>query len=502
MNLTVANRLRIRPRDLQRSDLLNFIREHKIRRITFNYTGGDGRLKELILPINNMVYAERILAAGERVDGSSLFKGMVGPDSSDLYVVPEYNTAFLNPFDDESVNILCRFLDKNEELSEFCPDNILRKNAEDFRSRYGLDIWALGELEFYLIGDVDGERYPLANQEGYHASAPFVKYDTVVKEMIEHIAGITGHVKYGHSEVGNISPMLSENPKLNGRYAQQVEIEFLPAPIEKAADFLILAKWVVRNVAARHGLQVSFAPKLETGIAGSGLHFHLELLKDEVNQMTTSSGELSPLARQAIAGILAKGPALAAFGNTIPSSYLRLVPGQESPTRLFWSDLNRAALVRVPLGWRKGEDMASIINHRLKDRYISPFKRQTVEVRSADGSAHIHLFLSVIVAAIGHGLADPEQAEALAVERYVSKDQQEKAQGIPALPPSCAAAAEALRTEGKWLTGFLPERIVDWLESSLLSYGDEHFQDELADLEGDERLAEERACMHHFIDIG
>ncbi|NQV49037.1 MAG: glutamine synthetase, partial [Candidatus Marinimicrobia bacterium] len=95
MSLSVASILGISPKNLQRSDLLNFINQNNIKRITFHYTAGDGRLKQLILPVNSMNYAERILAAGERVDGSSLFKGLLGSEASDLYVVPLYASAFI-----------------------------------------------------------------------------------------------------------------------------------------------------------------------------------------------------------------------------------------------------------------------------------------------------------------------------------------------------------------------------------------------------------------------
>lgn len=499
MNLTVAAMLGIDHRQIQRSDLLNFIKEHEIKRINFCYTGGDGRLKELILPVNSLSYAERILAAGERVDGSSLFKGMVGTESSDLYVVPQYSSAFLNPFDDKCINLICRFLNKEEGLANFCPDNILKSAITRFRESYHHDIWALGELEFYLIGDIVSDSYPLKQQEGYHASSPFIKYGEVIKEMVEIIADITGHVKYGHSEVGVIHSLESPDPHLNGKYAEQYEIEFLPAPIEKAADYLILAKWVIRNVADIHGLQASFAPKLENSTAGTGLHFHLELLKDDVNQMTDPDGELSDLAREMIGGILNFAGLLSAFGNAVPSSYLRLVPGQESPTRLFWSDLNRSALIRVPLGWRKGEDMASIINHRLKDRYISPFKRQTIEIRSADGSAHIHLFLTVIVAATFMGLAEPEQSLKIANDRQLKKG--DDASGIPELPANCAEAAEELSSHRMLLDGWILEHLLDWLIEDLTGRHSQQME-VWSELDEAQRAEHALKVMHSVIDVG
>ncbi|MCU0663297.1 MAG: glutamine synthetase beta-grasp domain-containing protein, partial [Myxococcota bacterium] len=103
-----------KPREeFTRADLLEVVSKKGIERFTFHYTGLDGQLKELKLPVNDLEQAERVLASGERVDGSSLFKGMVDASLSDLYVVPSYKTAFISPFDSRSLDFICRFLDRD-----------------------------------------------------------------------------------------------------------------------------------------------------------------------------------------------------------------------------------------------------------------------------------------------------------------------------------------------------------------------------------------------------
>ncbi len=500
MSLSISSILGISPKNMQRSDLLNFINQNDIKRITFHYTAGDGRLKQLILPVNNMNYAERILAAGERVDGSSLFKGMVGTSSSDLYVVPVYASAFIDPFDRKSISFLCRFLDKDEKLAEFCPDNILMKATQTLKQKHKYDLWALGELEFYLIGEADTDRYPMPFQGGYHASGPFSRYLDIVKEMLEIVADITAHVKYGHSEVGSIKRIESQDTSLHGKYAEQYEIEFLPAPIEWAADYLSLAKWVVRNVAAKYDLLATFAPKLETGYAGTGLHFHMELLLDNNNIMTNGDVGLSTVAKQAIGGLLRFAPSLTAFGNTIATSHLRLVPGQESPTRLFWSDFNRSALIRVPLGWRRGEDMASLINHRLKDRYISPFKRQTIELRSADGSAMIHLLLAGIARAITYGLDHGKPSQQLAEQRYLGPGANLD-QNLPELPASCHQSAQILREARELYSELIPDYILEHVCQILEQEGDDQLMEDLQQLDESARTKRQREVMHRAIHV-
>ena len=134
--------------EFQREDLLNVIEQNQIERITFHYTAIDGRLKELKLPVTDRRSAERILAEGERVDGSSLFSGMVEISLSDLYVVPEYRTAFLNPFDKGSLDFVCRYLNKDGERADFVPDNILFNAEGLFRENTGLELYALGEFDF------------------------------------------------------------------------------------------------------------------------------------------------------------------------------------------------------------------------------------------------------------------------------------------------------------------------------------------------------------------
>lgn len=96
--------------DFLRGDLIHIIEKKQIERIAFHYTALDGKLKELKLLIENRYQAERILADGERVDGSALFKGLVDMSLSDLYIIPVYKTAFLNPFDEKNLDFICRYL--------------------------------------------------------------------------------------------------------------------------------------------------------------------------------------------------------------------------------------------------------------------------------------------------------------------------------------------------------------------------------------------------------
>ena len=171
---------------------------------------------------------------------------------------------------------------------------------------------------------------------------------------MNYIAQTGGQIKYGHSEVGNFT--------LDGMNYEQNEIEFLPVAAEDAADQLMLAKWVIRNLGAQMGFNVTFAPKITTGKAGSGLHIHMRLTRNGRNVMLSPDKQLSSEARHLIAGLMELAPSLTAFGNTNPTSYFRLVPHQEAPTNVCWGDRNRSVLVRVPLGWTADTDMSCLAN--------------------------------------------------------------------------------------------------------------------------------------------
>jgi len=200
--------------------------------------------------------------------------------------------------------------------------------------------------------------------------------------MVRLITQITGAVKYAHSEVGFVESVRSDLEEIRGKQAEQLEVEFTPRPPEEMADALVLGRWLIRNTAYKYGCVATFTPKIEEGIAGNGLHFHMELLRGGKNIMLDESGKLSVPARRLIGGLCAYADSLTAFGNTVSSAYLRLVPNQEAPTRICWSDLNRSSMIRVPLGWANLRHLARRLNPQETASFSADQSRQTVELRS------------------------------------------------------------------------------------------------------------------------
>jgi glutamine synthetase len=396
---------------------------------------------------------------------------MVDASLSDVYVVPEYRTAFLNPFDRGSLDFVCRYVTQQGERAPFAPDNILAKAHSLFKDSTGLELHALGELEFYLISDKGPYLFPREPQKGYHESSPFLKGGEILTEIVRHITHITDAVKYAHSEVGFIDKVESEREEINGKQAEQMEIEYLPRSVEEMADAMVIGRWVIRNVASQHGSVATFTPKLVQGGAGNGLHIHLQLMRENVNVMEGADGRLSDEAVRLVGGLCEHADSLLAFGNTVASSYMRLVPHQEAPTKIFWSGLNRAALIRVPLAWSEVTDIAKRINPQEDSEAREFVKSKTVELRSADGSAQTHLLLAGITMAADWGFRN-QAAKAKAEALYVSgRTHPEKREWdtFASLPANCLDSSRVL-AEKRGLyerDGIFPPAVIDYVMEML-----------------------------------
>ncbi|MBQ6209642.1 MAG: glutamine synthetase [Prevotella sp.] len=466
------------PRDFTKEDIINFIRDNEIRMVNFMYPGGDGKLKTLNFVISNQDYLRTILTCGERVDGSSLFS-FIEASSSDLYVLPRFSTAFVDPFSDiPTLCLLCSFFDKDGNPLASSPEQTLRRAAEAFRQATGMEYEAMGELEYYVIQATENV-YPAVDQRGYHESAPYAKTNDFRATCMYYIAQTGGQIKYGHSEVGNFEQ--------NGLTYEQNEIEFLPVPVCDAADQLLVAKWVIRNLAWRKGLNVTFAPKITTGKAGSGLHIHMRITKDGQNQMLGNDGTLSDTARRAIAGMMEMAPSITAFGNKNPTSYFRLVPHQEAPTNVCWGDRNRSVLVRVPLGWTAQTDMCRSANPLETPTAFDTTQKQTVEMRSPDGSADIHQLLAGLCVACRHGF-EMENALEVAARNYVDVNIHDAANAaklatLAQLPDSCVASADCLERQRATYEehGVFSATMIDGIIRQLRAFDDRTLRADIAD---------------------
>ncbi|MDO5844962.1 MAG: glutamine synthetase family protein [Methanocorpusculum sp.] len=474
------------PEYFTKDDIVRFCEENEIKMVNFRYVGGDGKLKTLNFSISSKEYLDTILSDGERVDGSNIFPNFIEAGSSDLYVIPRYSTAFMDPFAENTIDILCSYYDNTGKALASSPEYILRQAADAFRKNTGLEYKCLGELEYYVISEeekdlITGEPvYPARDQKGYHESAPFCKYEFMRTEAMGMVSRAGGKIKYGHSEVGSFSK--------DGKYYEQHEIEFLPTDPVFAVEQIIITKWILRMLGYKYGVTVSFAPKITVGKAGSGLHFHMLAEKNGKNVMI-KDGVLSDTARRMIVGVLDIGDAVTAFGNAIPTSYLRLVPHQEAPTYICWGDRNRSVVVRVPLGWTGTTDMAAEANFGLR-RKADKICKQTFEYRVADGSADMYETVAGLIIGAMHGLsmngALSKSEELYASGNIFNEEYKTFLKTLKQLPTCCFESAEVLNAKRDLFErdGIFPAGVIDAQIEKLKSFGDKGLSDKIL---GDEK---------------
>jgi glutamine synthetase len=423
----------------------------------------DGRLKTLSFSTADKERVKEILEFGERVDGSSLFS-FIEPEKSDIYITPRTDKFFTNPFTIlPTLNILCDYRDENGKPLNVAPQNVLTRAEKKLQSAHGVALKALFELEFYIIEKQRTEiLFPGSPDANYHESSPFANFEEIRNEVLATLSIIGISTKYGHSEVGKI---ISKD----GTTAEQHEIELTPQSLGDMADNAVIAKWVIRNVCARHGVFASFSPKISLNHAGSGMHIHLCALRRGRNIVSKSDGSLSKDARCMIAGILKLTPSLVAFGNPMPVSYLRFVDGIESPMHICWSERNRLALVRIPLWWR----------HRNKAG-TNGGCRETFEFRAPDAFANTHLILAGLALAANRGLDDTAESlrESEAFHLQATNDRD----SFRPLPRSCIEAAENLQKDREYYEAgdVFPSRIIEGTIQKLNSYNDRNLWNDLS----------------------
>jgi glutamine synthetase len=407
----------------QLDDLVALYHERALRLVSLMHVGGDGWMKALDFVPRSLSHLRDILTGGERADGSSLFPGLgIQPGASDVVLKPRVASAFIDPFAPlPTLAVLCSHAGRDGQPLAQSPDTVVRRAYARLERETGLELHALGEVEYFLGRRSAEEDIYGADDRGYHATAPFVFGESLRRRGLALLAEIGVPIKYGHSEVGYV-----EASETEGVIWEQHEIELNLAPLPEAADAVAITQWVLRNLAHADGLRCSFEPILRRGHAGTGLHFHFSAVADGMHLGTrTTEGTLSEPARWLIGGLVQFGGALMAFGNRAEESFVRLSQAKEAPNQVTWGEYDRSALVRLPIV-PTGED----------GRLVAP---PTVEFRLPDGSAHPHLLLAGVAQTMVRGRATPDLDALLASTAASHAD----GGGAP-VPRSFAEVAEAL----------------------------------------------------------
>jgi len=447
-----------------KEEILKFISNNHIRILNLCHIPEDGRMKTLSFSIANKDRASEILDFGERVDGSNLFS-FIEPQKSDIYVKSDMGRTFVDPFSTlPALNIMCDYLDENGKPLDIAPKSVLAKAEEQLRSSTNITLRALAELEFYIIAKQQTELFFSASSDkNYHESAPFAKFQDLRNEILATLDLVGIPTKYAHGEVGLVhdkSDILME----------QHEIEFKQQNLSRMAETIPIAKWIIRNVCARHGVSVSFIPKIDLTHAGTGMHIHMCVLKSGVNVVSNPDGTLSREALQIIGGILKLAPSLAAFGNSTPVSYLRFIARKESPMHVCWSTRNRLALIRIPLWWN------------FKKTNETPENcRKTFEYRAPDAFANAYLLFAGLTVAATYGLKNSKESLKLAEDLHIEAAENRR-KNLEVLPRSCDEAAENLDRDRHYYEadGVFPKRLIDETVKKLKAFEDKNMWKDLS----------------------
>jgi glutamine synthetase len=440
--------------------LLKKIKDEKFEFVDIKMTDLRGYWRHITIPAEN--FGEKSFIDGIGVDGSSM--GFLSVKAGDMIALPDPSFWFVDPF--YAAPTISLLADVNEvnplEPHTRDPRNVARKVLRRLQKELpGTEAIMGPEFEFYLF---DRARYNqttsggfyyldseeaewssgsdseknLGNQirykEGYHAAPPHDKTHEIRCYLSRMFKDVDIPVKYHHHEVGG---------------AGQQEIETGFGTLLEMADKSQLAKYIIKNGAAKFGKSASFMPKPLFMEPGSGLHVHQFLAKDGKSIFYDDSKpfRLSQIGRYYLGGLLRHAPALLAFTNPSTNSYKRLVAGFEAPVRISYSVGNRTAAVRIP-------------------GYIKDPAQMRFEFRPPDGSANIYLAFSAMLAAGLDGIKNKiEPGEPLDAD--VGAMDEKLGAKFPLLPSSLLRALEALDADKDFLMAenvFSKELIETWIK--------------------------------------
>jgi glutamine synthetase len=444
------------------SDVLKLGQQNGAQFVDLRFSDLPGLLQHFSLPFDE--FAEDAFEEGLGFDGSSI-RGFQEIQESDMILVPDPETAIMDPFSKYPTLVLNCFV-KDPVTGEFYsrdPRYIARK-AQDYLIGTGIaDTAFFGpEAEFYIFDSIRFDQnqhsayhyidavegvwnsgaeegghnlgYKPRYKEGYFPVPPMDHYQDLRSEMVLTLRELGVPVEVHHHEVGT---------------AGQAEIDMGFAPLLSMADRLMLYKYVVKNVARRHGKTVTFMPKPIFQDNGSGMHVHQSLWKDGEPLMFDELGyaQLSDVARWYIGGLLEHAPALLALCAPTTNSYKRLVPGYEAPVNLLYSQRNRSAAVRIPV-------------------YSKSPKSKRIEFRCPDPSCNPYLaFPAMLMAGIDGIKNKTEPPDPLDKDLYELPP--EELAEVPQVPGTLEAVLDALETDHDFLLegGVFTEDVIHtWID--------------------------------------
>ncbi len=443
-------------------EVLRYVKDEDVKFIDVRFCDLPGIMQHFNVPVASV--NDAFFTDGQMFDGSSI-RGFQAIHESDMKLVPDPATAFLDPFRAEKtlvMNFSIRDPFTDEPYSRD-PRQVATK-AENYLKSTGIadTVFCGPEAEFYVFDDVrfetkqnagyyyidsiegawntgraeeGGNRgYKTRYKGGYFPVPPLDHYADLRDKMSSTLMSVGLEVERAHHEVGT---------------AGQAEINYKYNSLLHAADQVMLFKYVIKNEAWAAGKTATFMPKPLFGDNGSGMHVHQSLWKDGEPLFYDELGYagLSDIARWYIGGLLAHAPAVLAFTNPTMNSFHRLVPGFEAPVNLVYSQRNRSACIRIPITG-------------------SNAKAKRIEFRVPDPSSNPYLAFSAMLMAGLDGIKN--KTEPLApVDKDLYELPPDEAADIPQVPASLEGVLSALEEDHDFLTEgnvFTPDLIETWVD--------------------------------------
>jgi len=398
---------------MNNKDVLTRVKEDGVKFISYQFSDVTGKVKSVDAPVQNL---EEVLEDGIWFDGSSV-EGFSRIQESDMHLrldVDSYAVLPWTPVEMRRARFFCDIFTPNGQPFAGDPRGNLKRLLKILKQR-GM-IYNVGpEPEFFLFLRSD-MIHPVPHDVGsYFDFSSDDQAAQVRTELISALNRMGLEVEVGHHEVA----------------LGQHEIDFRFADALRTADNVLTLKYTVKAIAAQHGLVASFMPKPIFGINGSGMHCHqsfFDLKGTNLFYEDKDEFHLSAIAYGFIAGQLAHARALSGVVAPSVNSYKRLVPGYEAPVYIGWAQINRSALIRIPL-YNKGKNNAMRAELRFPDPSCSPYIAFAAMLAAAlDG--------------IDNEMRPPKPLNNVNV--YHLSEEERKAQGIKELPASLLEALAEL----------------------------------------------------------
>lgn len=440
--------------------ILSFVKTNDIKFIDMKFMDFPGQWQHFTIPANQL--DKNTFSDGLGFDGSSI-RGWKNINDSDMLIIPDANTMFVDTFIEAlTISLICDVYEPaTKERYSRCPRNIVLKATEYLKSTGIADTAYFGpEAEFFVFDDVRFDSTPNGcfykvdsvegrwnsgtdegpnlgykprYKEGYFPVPPTDSLNDLRNEMVINLIDAGIEVEAQHHEVAS---------------GGQCEIDLKFEPLLKAADQLLMFKYIVKNTAKRHNKTATYMPKPIMGDNGSGMHVHISLWKKGKPLFAgTGYAGLSEMGLYFIGGILKHAPSLLAFTNPTTNSYKRLVPGFEAPVNLAYSQRNRSASVRIPM-------------------YSANPKSKRIEFRCPDPSCNPYLAFSAMMMAGLDGIMnriDPGDP----LEKDIYDMAPEELKDVPSTPASLEEALNALTDDHEYLLKgdvFTEDVIKTWID--------------------------------------